>query len=57
MELTKDAEKLICVMYKRYLEKHSSGLSKSEANYFGDTYTVHESFFPREPFDDIDNSV
>lgn len=57
MELTKDAEKLICVMYKRYLEKRSSGISKSESNYFGDTHTVHESFFPREPFDDIDDSV
>ena len=45
MELTKDSEKLICTMYKRYLEKRSSGLSKSESNYFGDSYTIHESFF------------
>lgn len=57
MELTKDAEKLICVMYKRYLEKRSSGQSKSEANYFGDTYTIYESFFPHESLDDIDEFV
>lgn len=57
MELTKDSEKLICTMYKRYLEKRSSGLNKSESNYFGDSHTIHESFSPHEPFDDIDESI
>lgn len=34
-ELTKDAEKLICCIYKEYLEKHKSGIPKSKAKRFG----------------------
>lgn len=28
MELTKDADKLVCILYKSYLEKRKAGLSK-----------------------------
>lgn len=57
MELARDADKLICLMYKAYLEKRKSGQSKSDANYFGDTHTLHETFLPEQPFDDIDETV
>lgn len=33
-ELTKDADKLICCIYKEYLEKRKSGISKPEAKKF-----------------------
>lgn len=33
-ELTKDADKVICCIYKEYLEKRKSGMSKSEAKEF-----------------------
>lgn len=33
-ELTKDADKLICYIYKEYLERRKSGISKSEAKEF-----------------------
>lgn len=33
-EITKDADKLICYIYKEYLEKRKSGSSKSEAKDF-----------------------
>lgn len=33
-ELTKDAEKVICCIYKEYLEKRKSGISKSQAKEF-----------------------
>lgn len=33
-ELTKDADKLICCIYKNYLEKRKSGTPKSEAKEF-----------------------
>lgn len=33
-ELTKDADKVICCIYKEYLEKRKSGISKSEAKKF-----------------------
>ncbi len=34
MELTKDADKLICSMYKSYLEKRKSGMDKIRARHF-----------------------
>lgn len=34
MELTKDADKLVCSMYKSYLEKRKSGMSKINARHF-----------------------
>ena len=34
MELTKDADKVLCVIYKEYLEKRKSGVDKSSAKCF-----------------------
>ena len=56
-QLTRDAQKLFCSMYKQYLEKCSSGLSKTDANYFGNTYLVHETFCPLSQFEDVDELV
>ncbi len=33
-ELTKDADRVICCIYKEYLERRKSGISKSEAKEF-----------------------
>lgn len=33
-ELTKDADKLICCLYREYLEKRKSGISKADAKEF-----------------------
>lgn len=56
-QLTRDAQKLLCTMYKQYLEKRSFGLSKAEANYFGNTYLVHETFCPSASFEDVDELI
>ena len=56
-QLTRDAQKLLRVMYKQYLEKRSSGLSKTGANYFGDTYCVHKAFCPSASFEDTDELI
>lgn len=37
-ELTKDADKVICCIYKEYLEKRKSGMSKSEAKEFNGNF-------------------
>lgn len=34
MQLTKDADKLVCSMYKSYLEKRKSGVDKTNARHF-----------------------
>lgn len=40
VNLTKDADKLLCCIYKQYLEKRKSGCSKSQAKSFEkDFYT------------------
>lgn len=56
-QLIRDAQKLFCDMYQQYLEKRSSGLSKTDANYFGDTHLIHETFCPLDPFDDVDELI
>lgn len=56
MELTKDSEKLICLLYKDYLEKRKSGQSKSEANDFGSSHDIHENLCSDWLFDDVDDT-
>ena len=40
-ELTKDAEKLICCIFKEYLEKRKSGMSKSQAKEFDGNFYLN----------------
>lgn len=55
VNLTKDAEKLLCAMYKDYLEKRKSGSSKSHANYWGTSHVIHENLLPKWSFEDVDD--
>lgn len=56
VKLTNDSEKLICIMYKNYLEKRKSGLTKSESNYFESSHVIHEGLLPEWSFDDVDDT-
>lgn len=56
MELTKDAEKLICQLYKKYLEKRKSNISKSNARTFGSSHNIHEDLCPNLLFEDVDDT-
>lgn len=56
MDLTKDSEKLFCLIYKNYLEKIKSGMSKSAANSFGSSHTIHEQLCPNWHFEDVDEA-
>ena len=56
MELTKDAEKLICLLYKSYLQKRKSGISKSQAACFGSSHDIHEQLCPDLIFEDVDDT-
>lgn len=51
--LTKDAEKLLCVLYKDYLEKRKSGVPRGEANYFSDSDYIQDKFLPNWTSDDV----
>lgn len=40
-ELTKDADKVICCIYKEYLERRKSGMSKSESKEFDGNFYLN----------------
>lgn len=56
MELTKDSDKLICLMYKDYLEKRKSGITKSIAKNFGSSHDIHRRLCPKWIFEDVDDT-
>lgn len=41
LELTKDADKVICYIYKEYLERRKHGISKSEAKEFDGNFYIN----------------
>lgn len=41
VSLSKDANYLICLIYKYYLELHDNGISKSQAKKFDNFETIH----------------
>jgi hypothetical protein len=58
IKLTKDADNLIRLMYKAYLERRKNGIDKSQARYFGDADTIHKDICPNQNVNDvIENSL
>ena len=57
IQLTKDADALICVLYKNYLEKRKSGVSKRTAGYFGSSREIHANLMCKWSFDDVDDTI
>lgn len=53
MELTKDAKKLLSLLYKKYLKKREEGLPKSKACVLGSSHIIHESLCPDWIFEDV----
>lgn len=45
-QLTKDADKLLCIFYKDYLSKVKSGLSKSSSSCFGNSDEITAKYLP-----------
>lgn len=52
-ELTKDADKLTCCIYKMYLEKRNSGMSKEAAKSFDENFYKNEPKLSKWNKDDI----
>ena len=57
MELTKDADKMICVIYKSFLQERKSGHSKAEARRFSKdelkSFPDFESWHPQDITDTL----
>lgn len=52
-KLTKDADRLICLLYKSYLEKRKNGEIKSSARFFGNSDAIREAFLPSWSSNDV----
>lgn len=52
-ELTKDADTLICVLYKAYSQKRESGESKADAKSFGSSKDIHKEYLPKWAHEDV----
>lgn len=52
-ELTKDADKMICVIYKMYLEKIKSGISKAASNAFEKDFYKSDKLLSKWHSDDV----
>ena len=51
--LTKDADKLISIIYARFLNKRNQGFSKSDAKQFDDFETLHSEVNIKDSVEDI----
>nr|WP_294665434.1 hypothetical protein [uncultured Ruminococcus sp.] len=52
-ELTKDADKMICIIYKMYLEKIKSGMSKVASNAFEEDFYKSDKMLSKWHDDDV----
>lgn len=52
-DLTKDAYRLLVIMYKEYLTKRNHGVRKSDAALFGSSTQIQRAFVPRELPEDV----
>lgn len=52
IELTKDSDYLICLLYKGYLEARASGIPKSNAKQFGNSRMINDTYVPDWSFED-----
>lgn len=53
--LTKEADALICLLYKAYLERRSNGVARSVARSFGSVFSIQGDIAPAWALDDLDD--
>jgi len=51
--ISKDADKLLCTLYKKYLECRKAGQIKDNARCFGDSDDIQREMFPKQYPEDI----
>lgn len=56
IQLSKDADYLICLIYKHYLELRDNGISKSDSKVLGDSQKVNQDIIPEWSFEDTDDT-
>ena len=56
VELTRDSKRLLCLLYKLYLERVDNGISKSSARYMGGSEHIRQCCLPEESLENVDDS-
>lgn len=56
IKLSKDADYLICLIYKYYLELRDNGIPKSKAKILGSSEEINNNIIPEWSFDDVDDT-
>ena len=56
IQLSKDADYLICLIYKHYLELRDNGISKSDAKILGNSQEVNQNIIPEWSLEDTDDT-
>lgn len=54
--LTKDADALICVLYKKYCQDRKDGVSKVNAKLFDGSEQIFNELLPKWTYDDVDET-
>lgn len=53
VELSRESDALICVLYREYLTRRAHGVPISRAGYFRDDSSIRENFLPAWAEDDV----
>lgn len=56
IKLSKDADALICVLYKNYYQQRKDGVPKSEAKKFKSSYDIQMNLIPKWNPEDVDDT-
>jgi len=55
--ITNDADALLCVLYKSYLEKRKNGVPKDEAKMFGNHEVIQSELIPKWSQADVKSTI
>ncbi|PRS28772.1 MULTISPECIES: hypothetical protein [Bacillus] len=56
IQLTKDSDALICILYKKYKQDIKNGSPKADARVFGSSKEIYENLTPKWSYDDVDDT-
>ncbi|MCY8562173.1 hypothetical protein P9D51_23100 [Bacillus sonorensis] len=54
--LTKDADALVCILYKKYCQDLKDGTPKAQAKLLGGSKEIFETLVPQWSFEDVDET-
>lgn len=57
MILTNDSKKILYKLYAEYRDRRKHGFSKSDSKNLDCAKTIHDSFFPDLPLEDVEDSL